>query len=597
MEQGPCDIFISCSSTDVDIASTIKERLEARDYRVWLYTFEIVAGEDIIDRAFSSIVSCRYFAILLTPRSVESSWVKNELSTAKIHELGGRIQILPLLYEDCAIPDSLSSKKYVDFRYSFQRGMNELESSMRVHEERRDASPSSAPAKAVHEAQLGENKSKLVSAMSAAGKLYMVMDLGGTKGYVSLMNDEAERLYDRKFSTTGHGDPERLYDFIKEGIRQTLDGVHEACGMSRKDVEDRIQALGIAFPGPTDFERGVVLNAPNLGISDFPLKERMENTFEKQTFIDNDVNLGVLGETWKGAAEGYRNVVGIIIGTGIGGGVVIDGKIYRGATQAAGELGHMVIDAHSEYECPCGQRGCFEALASRKSMARDLRARKLRGGDADLRFEERNLGTNDIVYLYQNGDPDAIEVVDNAARMCGKAVFSILNAFNPEIIVFSGGFLEQLADKRLGDVFLRPVLEDAEKCMTAVYGSGDKKVPIRIGSLDNAMLVGACKMLVDSTAETTRRDRSQLLRAILGSLGDGDLRRLRSLYRQPTGWPISKDPGSDFHEDALRGLRNHGLIQTDGRSFRRSTKVQITELGRVVVEEVAPMRLTTSGGQ
>lgn len=587
MERESCDVFLSYSSKDADIVDAVKERLEAKGYRVWLDTFEVLAGENIIERVFSGIAGCRYFAIFLTPRSVESSWVRNELSTAKIHELEGKVRVLPVLYEDCRIPDALSATNYVDLRYSFQRGMDQLEKSLQTYEKRREASPSPASAKLSVESRLGENKSKLLSAMSAAGKLFMAMDLGGTKAYVSLMNGEAERLFDRKFSTTGHGDPERLFDFVKECIRQTVDGVHEACGISRYEVERRIEAIGIAFPGPTDFEQGVVLNAPNLRISDFPLAARMRKTFEKPTFVDNDVNLGVLGEAWKGAAKTYRNVVGIIIGTGIGGGVVIDGRIYRGATKAAGELGHMVVDADSEYTCPCGQHGCFEALASRKSMARDLRARKLRRGDTDLRFEERNLGTNDIVHLYEIGDPDAIDVVDNAARICGKAVFSILNAFNPEIILFSGGFIEQLADKQLGEVFLKPVLKEAEKCMDAVYGSGDKKVPIRIGSLDNAMLVGACKMLVDSTAETTRRDRVQILAAAVGRLGGRDLQLLRSLYREPTGWPISKNPGSDFHEDSLRALRNHGLIQTDGQSFRRSTKVQVTELGRFVVEEQA----------
>jgi glucokinase len=124
----------------------------------------------------------------------------------------------------------------------------------------------------------------------------------------------------------------------------------------------------------------------------------------------------------------------------------------------------MVLDLDSETQCGCKQFGCFEALASRQAMARDLARRKADRGTRNRRWLARNLGSNEIADHYQRGDADAIQVVERAAGFCGKAVFSILNLFNPDIIVFGGGFVQQL-----GDRFLVPVRAEARKCMNAVY--------------------------------------------------------------------------------------------------------------------------------
>src|SRR5262249_30606088 len=152
-------------------------------------------------------------------------------------------------------------------------------------------------------------------------------------------------------------------------IRSPIDRIHELTGMRPSDVEGRITAIGIAFPGPTDSAEGVALDASNFRVKNFRLADKVRNTFGVATFVDNDVNLGVWGEAWKGAARGHANVVGIMIGTGIGGGMLIDGKIYRGRNKTAGEIGHMIMSMDSDIQCGCGQYGCFEALASRKSMA------------------------------------------------------------------------------------------------------------------------------------------------------------------------------------------------------------------------------------
>ncbi len=250
---------------------------------------------------------------------------------------------------------------------------------------------------------------------------------------------------------------------------------------------------------------------------------------------------------------------------------------------AAGEVGHMILDANSAAECPCGQYGCFEALASRLSIARDLHQIKTKSTASldSLVWDERNLGSNEIAFHYKQGDPDAVAIVNSAARVCGKAAFSLLNVFNPEIIVFSGGFILQL-----GDEFLIPVREEASKCMDAVYSFGSEKVPIKIGLLDNAMLVGGCRMVREECSEVREYGKERIMAAVVDGIDERELILLQSVHRHGAPLPISRDPGSDLHADSLRSLRNRGLIRTEaGQSLGRSTQVEITDLGRIIVEE------------
>ena len=580
---GQHDIFLSYSSRDKEIAQRLYEYLSAENYDVWLDKMRLMTGDNVVENVFEAISNCRYFAILLTRNSSESQWVKQEISAARIRELEEqKIVILPLLYEDCTIPTSLSSKLYADFRGSFQGGFDQLIRSLREHEQRLGSvgTPPPLPPQD-QEATFDHKLRRLTDTINGSEDLYMVMDLGGTKAYVSLVNGEAERFFDRKYSTESHENADNLLAFIKGCIRETLDAIHEYTGIGTPQIQNKVKALGIAFPGPTDCERGLILDAANFQIQNFPLASKLEQTFNIPTFVDNDVNLGVLGESWKGVAKEYLDVVGIIIGTGIGGGVMIDGHIYRGKNKTAGEIGHLILDIDSQEECGCGQLGCFESLASRKAMGRDLHRRKLNKGDVSLIWEERNLGSNEIADHFKSGDPDAMEVVNTAAKVCGKAVFSILNLLNPAIIFFAGGFVRQL-----GDVFLEPVRAEAKKCMNAVYSMGAKDIPIKIGSLDNPILVGACKMIIDGTKGAKEHSKRKILESIIEDLNEADYVLLRAFYH--TGKPIliSKDPKNDFFEERLRKLRNAGLIQSVGnQSFRKSRHVQITKLGKIIVEE------------
>ena len=270
-----------------------------------------------------------------------------------------------------------------------------------------------------------------------------------------------------------------------------------------------------------------------------------------------------------------------MIGTGIGGGIIVDGQIYRGRNKTAGEIGHVTLNLDSDIQCGCGQYGCFEALASRKSMARDLRKRKLNKGIKDRIWAENNLLSNEIAKYYSYGDEDAVAVVNHAAEICGKAAFSLLNLFNPEIIIFNGGFVQQL-----GEVFLLAVREEAKKCMNAVYSLDDKKIPIVLGNLRNPVLFGACKMAIDRSGRKVEYTKEEILSIIGGGLSDDDQVLLKELYRYGRPVPITGHPDSDYSKDKLRNLRNRGLAVTGpGPSFRSSDEVAISDVGKLVVDE------------
>src|SRR5262249_13462973 len=273
---------------------------------------------------------------------------------------------------------------------------------------------------------------------------------------------------------------------------EALYGLHETTGINLQEIkEQKIAAYGVAFAGPTDAVPGVVRDASNFSIKDFPLADKLGGHLRKPVFIENDANLGVLGEAWKGVARRHQSVIGIVVGTGIGGGIVVNRQLWRGGDRAGGEIGRMFLDRESSIECGCGQKGCFEALASRKAIAEELGRRKQRFDPDDIRWELKNLGSAELADYYADGDRDAIDVVTEAVKWWGKAVRNLLNILNPDIVFFGGGFVRQLGD-RVGDAFLQPVKEEAEKCMNSIYALQGESIPIVLGELENPMLIGAC---------------------------------------------------------------------------------------------------------
>lgn len=294
--------------------------------------------------------------------------------------------------------------------------------------------------------------------MTKARTRYILgVDLGGTNIVVGAMPEDGSReLAIRSEPTHAERGSEAVVDRIVSMIAQVISDVIASHDAQPHDF----LGVGIGAPGPLDRERGIVIVAPNLGWRDFPLRNAISDRIRLPATLDNDANCATLGEWWRGAAQGGRNVVGITIGTGIGGGIVIDGKLYHGSSDVAGEIGHTTIDSTGRY-CRCGNYGCLEAYASGPAIA--LRAREALERDEVSALHKMVKGDLDLLTaatVYEaahRGDALALEVVRDTARFLGTGIANLLNTVNPDVVVITGGVT------RAGDRLFEPLRAEVKR--------------------------------------------------------------------------------------------------------------------------------------
>jgi glucokinase len=269
-------------------------------------------------------------------------------------------------------------------------------------------------------------------------RLIIGVDLGGTTIVVGTLTEDGRAMHGLVDELTPvHLGPDGVVDRIIAMIGQSVERTRADLGA---DVE--IAGVGIGAPGPLDTQRGIVIVAPNLGWHDMPLRDRIGAATGFDARLDNDANCATLGEWWHGAAQGGRVVVGITIGTGIGGGIVLDGQIFHGASDVAAEMGHMTIDVMGR-RCKCGNYGCLEAYASGTAIAART-IEELEAGTASsipaLVGGDLARVTAQIVYLAaHDGDALALEIVRDTARFLGAGIANVLNILNPDVVVVTGG--------------------------------------------------------------------------------------------------------------------------------------------------------------
>ncbi len=277
---------------------------------------------------------------------------------------------------------------------------------------------------------------------SSPDKKWLVgVDLGGTNivvGVLPIEGGDGSVLALRSLPTEASRGAKFVVDRIAAMIEEAIARVLEERGGVRGDVA----GIGIGSPGPLDRATGTIINTPNLGWRNFPLRDLIANAAALPTHLDNDANCATYGEWWLGAGRDVATLVGLTIGTGIGGGIVLDGEIFHGVTDSAGEIGHMTIDSTGR-KCKCGNYGCLEAYASGPAIA--LRAAEgIEAGAASMlsdlvggRLEEITAATvYEAVIL---GDPYANDVMRETAKFLGTGVASIVNVLNPEMVVITGG--------------------------------------------------------------------------------------------------------------------------------------------------------------
>ena len=269
------------------------------------------------------------------------------------------------------------------------------------------------------------------------------VDLGGTKILAGVFDGSLECVGSTKVSTKAQRGLDNVISRIERCVR---DAVDEA-DLSIKQVA----GVGIGAPGAVDFGTGTVMFAPNLeGWKDVPLKKDLEKQLGVPVFVENDGNIAVLGVHVVELKSKPRSVVGIFVGTGIGGGLIIHGELFSGFNHTAGEIGHMVIDVNGP-KCGCGNRGCFEALASRTAIFQRIKA-GVKDGEKTLLTEMlgdglEDLRSGDLRKAIRRGDKFVSKVIEQAAEYIGIGVANLVNILGPDVVVLGGGVLEALADE------------------------------------------------------------------------------------------------------------------------------------------------------
>ena len=257
--------------------------------------------------------------------------------------------------------------------------------------------------------------------------------------------------------------PERGIDAVIGTIVDTIKEAATSAGASKSDI----RFIGIGSPGPIDPKTGMVIFAPNLMWHNVPIVRMLEGILDLPVCLENDANVAALGEYQFGAGRRSKNMVYITVSTGVGGGLILDGKIYAGSFGMAGEVGHMTIVADGPL-CGCGNQGCLEALASGPAIARKARACVLHGQETTMtdmvsgKLEE--ITSKTVGEAAAAGDVLAKEIVDKAGEYVGIAVANLINIINPDTIVIGGGV------SNMGELILEPLRKAAgRRAMKAAF--------------------------------------------------------------------------------------------------------------------------------
>jgi len=328
----------------------------------------------------------------------------------------------------------------------------------------------------------------MVDKKSLEKKYSIGVDLGGTNIVSTVVNYQGKIVSRLKVQTLAERGKEST-------IKRIVETIHENIVQSTIASGDII-GIGIGAPGPLDVKKGIINFAPNLpGWRDVPLRKILEDEFSMKVVLENDANAAAWGERCFGAGQGVNNLVCFTLGTGIGGGIIINGKIYHGNNYGAAELGHMTVNKDGPL-CNCGNYGCLEAYSSATGIKNRIKNRIKEGMKSEfLDFDEdklfESLRLKSIFEAARKGDRLTKDIVEEAISYLGIAIANIINILNPEMVVLVGGITNE------GNKLLIPLGEEVKK--RALY-SNYKSLKIIIGKLaGNAGVLGAAALLWIST--------------------------------------------------------------------------------------------------
>jgi len=317
------------------------------------------------------------------------------------------------------------------------------------------------------------------------------VDFGGTKILAAVLSPEGSIVGREKMRTRAERDASEVLQRIATCVEKAV----ESAGVPR----DRIIAVGVGAPGPLNPDTGVIEAPPNFpGWKEIPLKTILEKHLDLRVHVENDVNAGTYGEYRMGAGIGVRDLVGIFIGTGIGGGLILNGRLYTGFNRTAGEVGHITLVPNGP-KCGCGNLGCYEALAGRRAVVQrihDLVAEGKAKGSSVLETVGGDLSavrSNHLAEGWKTGDKATVTALTEMAEYTGIVIADIINFLNPELFVLGGGVIEALGAE------LVPLIDKAARLHA--MPSTSRNVAIRRAMLgDDAVVIGAALLAHERSA-------------------------------------------------------------------------------------------------
>ena len=305
------------------------------------------------------------------------------------------------------------------------------------------------------------------------------IDLGGTKIITAIVSNNGQIVAKEYCLTLAEEGPPSV-------INRVLSAIDHLLSVKNMDLS-QLDSISLAAAGAIDFDQGLITSSPNLpGWHDIPLRDTVKEKYGVNTFLINDASAAALGEHRFGAGKGIRNLIMLTVGTGIGGGIIINGELYLGAGGSAGEIGHMTIDVNGP-RCSCGNIGCLETLASGTAVAREAIRRISQGESSSLteivfgNIEDITAEKVDIAAA--GGDSLAAEVISQAATYLGVGMVNLVNIFNPEMIIVGGGMA------KMGDRLLNPARQVVRERAFQLPAQAVCIVPAQLG--EDAGVIGA----------------------------------------------------------------------------------------------------------
>jgi glucokinase len=318
----------------------------------------------------------------------------------------------------------------------------------------------------------------MVGADNTDKKLIFAADLGGTHLRAATVDGKGSIQFRFKQHTPQINDANAIVDAI-------VAAVHEA----EKQGED-ISAVSLVVPGTVKVEEGAVVTAPNLPCLDgFRLGAALTEQLHLPAILENDANAAAVGEMWRGAAVGCKTIICVTLGTGVGGGIILDGKLWRGMDGAAAEIGHMCVDPFGGVACTCGSRGCLEVFASATAIVRMTREASPRYPDSVLQGKDDR--TAEMIFeAGQQGDELALEIFRRMGVYLGIGLANLINILNPEMIVIGGGVVNGW------DLFAKHMHQQVEERAFPLLAARVKIERAKCG--DDAGLLGAARLALSA---------------------------------------------------------------------------------------------------